>query len=293
MTLRFGLVLFCCVASLLGKTPSADEIMQRVAANQDSAEELRSAYVYHQKVRVRSLDSKGKVRHEETSEYTVAPGPNGTKKELTARAGRYLQKGKYVTYQHRDTKCGENIFTCPEENPHDNIDMALVRDLGDQLTNDAKTKDGLADGMFPLTSDEIKKYTFRLKGEETRQNVRAYRIAFQPKPADEIAIDSEEGPWVGEALVSAEEFQPIEVVTRLAQKVPLAVKILLGTNLHGLGFTVRYQKVDGSTWFPVSYGTEFSVRVLFGWARTLTLALDNSGFQKADVNSTIRFAELK
>jgi hypothetical protein len=267
--------------------------MQRVAANQDSAQELRSAYVYHQKVRVRSLDSKGKVRHEETSEYTAAPGPKGTQKELTSREGRYLRKGKYVNYKGRDSKCQENIFTCPAEDPNDNIDLALVRDLGDGLTNDAKSKDGLANGMFPLTSAEIKKYTFQLKGEETRQNMRAYRIAFQPKPTHEITIDSEEGPWAGEALISADEFQPIEVVTRLAQKVPTAVKILLGTNIHGLGFTVRYQKVDGGAWFPVSYGTEFSVRVLFGWARTLTIALDNSAFTKADVNSTVSFAELK
>jgi hypothetical protein len=242
-------------------------------------------------VRVRSLDSKGKVRHEETTEYTAAPSANGTKKELTSREGRFLQKGKYITYQHRDSKCQENIFTCPAENPNDNIDMALVRDLGDQLTNDAKTKDGLANGMFPLTSEEIKKYTFQLKGEETRQNMRAYRIAFQPKPA--VGPNSDEDPWAGEALISADEFQPIEVVTKLAQKIPMAVKILLGTNIHGLGFTVRYQKVDGGAWFPVSYGTEFSVRVLFGWARTLTIALDNSAFQKADVSSNVSFAELK
>ena len=96
---------------------------------------------------------------------------------------------------------------------------------------------------------------------------------------------------MGAALISVEEVQPIEVVTKLAHQVPLAVKVLLGTNIHGLGFSVRYQKVEGGAWFPVSYGTEFSLRVLFGWARTITMALDNSGFQKVDVNSTVRFAE--
>jgi hypothetical protein len=292
MTLGFGLVLIYAIAPAGAQTPSADEIMQRVAANQDNAQELRSAYVYHQKVRVRSLDSKGKVRHEETSEYTAAPGPNGTKKELTSREGRYLQKGKYVTYLLRDSTCKENIFTCPEVEPNDDIDMALVRNLlGNHLTNDSKTKDGLANGMFPLTSEEIRKYTFQLKGEETRQNMRAYRIAFQPKPA--VEPDSHEDLWAGEALISSDEFQPIEVTTKLAHQIPMAVKILLGTNIHGLGFTVRYQKVDGGAWFPVSYGTEFSVRVLFGWARTLTIALDNSAFQKADVSSNVSFAELK
>src|SRR5882724_4562145 len=93
-----GLILFCALVPLRGETLSSDEIMQRVAANQDSAQELRSAYVYHQKVRIRSLDTKGKVRHEETSEYTALPGPQGTKKELASVSGRYLHKGKYVTY---------------------------------------------------------------------------------------------------------------------------------------------------------------------------------------------------
>ena len=293
MMLQFGLIFACAMASLRGQTPSADEIMRRVAANQDSAQELRSAYVYQQKVLVRSLDSKGRVRYEETSEYTAAPGPNGTNKELTSRHGRYLQKGKYVNYQDRDSKCRENIFTCPPEKPTDGIDTALVRELGDELTNDSKGRDGLNPGLFPLTTEEIKKYTFHLKGEETRQNMRAYRIAFEPIPTHDLTIDTSEGPWAGEALISAEEFQPIEVVTRMAQKVPTAVKILLGTNIHGLGFTVRYQKVDGGAWFPVSYGTEFSVRALFVFSRTITMALDNSGFQKADVSSTVRFAELK
>jgi hypothetical protein len=255
--------------------------MQRVAANQDSAQQLRSSYVYHQKVRVRSLDSKGKVRHEQTSEYTALPGPQGTKKDLVSRSGRYLYKGKYVIYEQK-VPDGAGEF-----------DTETVQELRDELTNDEKGRDGLSPELFPLTSAEIAKYTFALKGEEMWQHMRAYRVAFHPKPTHEIQIDTSEGPWVGEALISADEFQPIEVVTKTAHQVPMAVKILLGTNIHGLGFSVRYQKVDGGAWFPVSYGTEFSVRVLFGWARTITVALDNSGFQKADVSSTVTFAETK
>jgi hypothetical protein len=225
-------------------------------------------------VRVRSLDSKAKVRHDETSEYTAVPGPQATKKELVSVSGRYLYKGQYVTYERDGAE------------RKDEIDSELVRELRDELTNDAKSRDGLSKDLFPLTGPEIAKYTFVLKGEETWQHMRAYRIAFQPKP-------KQDEDTAGEALISADEFQPIQVVTWLAHPIPMAVRVLLGTNVHGLGFTVRYQKVDGDVWFPVSYGTEFSVRVLFGWARTITMALDNSGFQKADVSSTVNFAEAK
>jgi hypothetical protein len=276
-----GLVLVCFAPLSWGETLSADEIMQRVAANQDGAQELRSSYVYHQKVRVRSLDSKGKVRHEETREYTALPGPTGTKKDLISVSGRYLHKGKYVTYDKS------------EQADRDNVDVDIVRDLGKDLTEDENSRDGLRHELFPLTSKEIAKYTFELEGEETWQHMRAYRIQFHPKPKPGFDIDSSEGPWEGEAVISKEEFQPIEVVTKLARGVPTAVKVLLGTNIHGLGFTVRYQKVDGGAWFPISYGTEFSFRVLFAWARTITVAMDNSGFQRSDVNSTVKFAELK
>jgi hypothetical protein len=276
-----GLALLGVLPHLCGEPLSADEIMQRVAANQDGAQELRSSYVYHQKVRVRSLDSKGKVRHEETNEYTALPAPQGTKKDLVSVSGRFLHKGKYVTYDKSEMAKANDI------------DVDIVRDLGNELTNDEKSRDGLNHQLFPLTSEEIDKYTFELKGEETWQHMRAYRIAFHPKPSHEFEIDTATGPWVCEALISAEEFQPIEVVTKLARQVPMAVKVLLGTNIHGLGFTVQYHKVEGGAWFPVSYGTEFSIRVLFGWARTITIAMDNSGFQKVDVSSTVNFAELK
>jgi hypothetical protein len=238
--------------------------------------------VYHQKVRVRSLDTKGKVREEETSEYTALPGPQGTKKELVSVSGRYLQKGKYITYEEAKRESGVLSAT-----------LGSLREFRDELTNDSKSRDGLNHELFPLTSEEQANYTFELKGEETVQHMRAYRVAFHPKPKHEFEIDTSEGPWMGEALISTDEFQPIEVVTKLAHQVPLAVKVLLGTNIHGLGFNVRYQKVDGGAWFPVSYGTEFSLRVLFGWARTVTMSLDNSGFQKVDVSSTVSFAEAK
>lgn len=271
---QLGLVLFCA-AALRGEALSADEIMQRVAANQDKAQEARSTYLYHQKVRVRTIDSKGKVRHDETSEYTALPGPEATKKDLVLVSGRYWHKGQYVTYAQEGAE------------RKDEIDSELVRELRDELTNDAKSRDGLAKDLFPLTGAEIAKYTFVLKGEEMWQQQRAYRIAFQPKPSPD------DTDTAGEALISADEFQPIEVVTWLAHPIPMAVRVLLGTNIHGLGFTVRYQKVDTGVWFPVSYGTEFSLRVLFGWARTITIALDNSAFQKADVSSTVNFAEAK
>ena len=66
-----------------------------------------------------------------------------------------------------------------------------------------------------------------------------------------------------------------------------------GTNIHGAGFSVRYEKFDQGMWFPVSFGAEFRVRALFFYHRTVTISLANSGFQKAHVESKIAFDEIR
>src|SRR5208283_4567063 len=54
-------------------------------------------------------------------------------------------------------------------------------------------------------------------------------------------------------------------------------------------FTLTCRKVAEGLWFPVSYGTEFHLRVLFGYARTVTMSLDNRDFRRASAESTIHF----
>ena len=42
----------------------------------------------------------------------------------------------------------------------------------------------------------------------------------------------------------ATAINPLLITTELARKVPLLIRTMLGTNLHGLGFSVPYQKFD-------------------------------------------------
>ena len=81
------------------------------------------------------------------------------------------------------------------------------------------------------------------------------------------------------------------ITTSLAWRIPAAVKVLLGTNVTGLGYSVTYQKFDDGVWFPVSYGGEFHVRGLFFYARTMSVSVVNSDFRKQDVNSKIVYAD--
>ena len=239
--------------------PSAETIMARVAENQARSQSLRSAFVYQQKVLVRLHDGRGKLVREESNEYLVTPTPDGTKKEMTASRE-----------QARNGKLAE-------------MDAEIASDLRDELTNDRESKDGLNRRLFPLTAEEQRKYDFKLAGDEDYRGLPVHRITFTP--------NSSNAEWKGEVLVSRDEYQPILVATQLAHRIPLLVRTALGTNLHGLGFSVRYQKFDDGLWFPVSYGTEFHLRALFFYNRSIVVSLENTGFRRANVSSRIEFAE--
>ena len=255
------------LASADQPSPSVDEIMARVAANQDRAQQARAEYVYQQRIHVATLRTNGKLAREETADYLVAPTPDGTKKELKHIEGRYWHKGKYLTFQ------GEPV---PEDGW---VDSSIVQSFRDDFFND-KSKDGLGHDLFPLTSGEQKQYRFDLVGEDTVKGRRVYRVRFRPRDKGELA-------WAGEAMIDAEEFQPIRVYTKLSRRIPFFVRTLLGTDVPGVGFNVEYKRFDEGVWFPVSFGTEFRLRAVFFVNRDITVALTNSAFQRAKVQSRI------
>ena len=248
-------------------SPSVDEIMARVAANQDRAEQVRADYVYQQHIHVATLRTNGKLAREESADYLVTPTPDGTKKELKHIEGRYWHKGKYLTFQGKPV---------PEAGW---LDSSLVQTFRDDLSND-KSKDGLGHDLFPLTSGEQKTYRFELVGEDTIKGRKVYRVRFRPREKNELT-------WAGEAMIDAEEFEPVRVYTKLSRRLPFAVRTLLGTDVPGIGFNVEYKRFDEGIWFPVSFGTEFRLRAVFFINRDITVALENSAFERAKVQSKI------
>lgn len=254
----------------------ADDIMAKVAVNQDLAESARAAFVYRQKVEVRLRDTHGHLVREEISDYQVMPDADGTHKDLVKFKGRLQNKGSMEEYATSGDR-GDGF--------RQEADSELATEMRDELTDDEKSKDGITAGLFPLTAKEQAKYRFTLKGDEKYRGVDAWRIAFRPK-------DNDKTIWSGEALISKSDFQPLVVTTKMARGIPFWVKTALGTNLQGLGFTVQYQKFDGNVWFPVSYGTEFKVRAVFVYGRTIALSLVNSDFRRADVQTSVQFDDV-
>ncbi len=282
---------------LLGVSPlvaqDAASIMARVAANQDQSQAERAHYVYVQHARV--LSRKGKtVRCEEVTETRVTPTATGSSQQMLKLDGRLLVKHAYVAYDHlpgkkeeAEQKAAEKAAAKPDEHESvraeiDNdefMDRDLVENMRDNLTN-TKSKDGIGAGLFPLTSKTQAEYDFKLAGSETMNGRAVFHVTFVPKDKDDYG-------WKGDAYIDRVAYQPVVVRTTMSRKIPFAVRTLLGTSLPNLGFTVTYEPQAGGVWFPVSFGTEFKLHVLFFLNREIVISAQNREFEQTHVTSTI------
>lgn len=246
---------------------TADAIMARVGANQDRTELARKQYVYRQHIHVVTRKTSGKLMREETTDYHMVPQEDKTQRQLEKLTGKYWGKGKYVEFS------GE---PAPNE---DSLDASLVNDMRDDLV-EPKSKDGIGQHLFPFATEKLSKYVFHLVGRETFQGRDAYRVSFTPSNKDDL-------DWAGEAYVDATDFEPIYVYTKLSRRIPFAVRTLLGTDLPGVGYSLHYEKQPGGVWFPKTYGTEFTLHVLFVFNREVSVSLDNRDFQQTHVETKI------
>ena len=264
-------VLFTAVLPAYPQDLSADDIMKKVAANQDREQKDRLAFVYESHIKVQTRHTNGKLAREEIIDYIVTPTPKGIEKKTQAFKGTSCKKGNCVDF---------NTEPGPDS---ENLDGSLVKSFRDDLTQ-TDSKDGLDKELFPLTTDGQKDLAFELAGEKEVSGRSAYIIHFSPKDRHDIT-------WAGEALIDKEEFQPVSVYTRLSRRLPLAVRALLGTDLPGLGFNTRYARIDKDIWFPVSFGSEFRIHAVFFINRTLTMSMENKNFKRFSADSTITYGD--
>jgi hypothetical protein len=266
------ILLSLAILPALAEEPTVDQIMARVADNQLRTQDMRRAYVYNQKVLARFHRTNGKLAREEKMEYQVTPTPAGVEKKLMHFEGKIQRGSQLVSYDQ------------PEKEMKDlDIDGDLIRDMVNDMTGDKDSKDGIGHDLFPLTAAEQEKYIFTLEGQEVYRGRQIYRVSFRPKPHQEDA------DWKGDALIDAAEYQPVVVNSKFATHIPMAVKVLLGTDVKGLGFSVNYERFDDGLWFPVSYGGEFHIRAVFFYARNMSISMVNSGFTRAKVSSKIAY----
>ena len=288
-----------CQAPAAAVTPSADEIMVRVAANQDQSEAERAHYVYVQHAKMVSRRG-NKVMCDEITDYRVTPSENGSHAELLKVDGRLLVHHQYQRYNRLlpntdgdgKKKDGSGVEVKKDEPTTDashdtieitiggdNADREIVENMRGNLLHD-ESKDGLSAHLFPLTSKDQKDYAFQMMGRERLNGRDVYHIVFRPKDKSDYA-------WKGDAYIDTTAYQPVLVTTGLSRKVPFAVRTFLGTNLPGLGFTVTYSPQADGVWFPSTFSTEFKMEVLFFFRREIILDAQNRDFEKTHGKVTI------
>lgn len=277
-------------------TLTADQIMARVAANQDRSEAARAHFVYVQHARVFSRKGSN-IRCEEITDTRVTPTPTGSNQQLLTLNGRVLVKGRFITYDHLPAPDASGKDRTDDDDNDlklsagdDTTDRDLVENMRSNLLGDhhGHSKDGINDSLFPLTSKQQADYAFTLRGRELRNGRDTFHIEFRPK-------DKSDYSWKGDAWIDTLTFEPVVIRTALSRHLPAGVRILLGTNVPGLGFTVIYApqpaaqpgNESDSVWFPVSLGSEFKIHVLFFFTRQIVIAAENRDFEKTHVTSTI------
>jgi hypothetical protein len=169
----------------------------------------------------------------------------------------------------------------------------LIRDLTEDLVADKKSRDGIPHSLFPLAIQDLPHYSFTLKERGEYRGRAVVKIAFDPLEKDLCVHTKGDGdcstPWKGEMWVDTEDLQPARITTDLGAPIPWGIRVFLGTNIKQLGFSVSYERVAPNVWFPVSYGTEFRLDVLWFYKRNITLGLESKDFRKTEAVSTIDF----
>lgn len=251
---------------------TAEEIMAKLTANIERASSERSQFLYEQTVRSRMIRTNGKVARQETRKYSVLPAPGTTQKKLVSLDGEIHRNGAITKYTDPETQSGGV-----------DIDGALINGLTEQWVDDKDSRDGIPKSLFPLGKDAVSKYDFHLLETRDWKGRPTHHLTFTPKKG------ADEAHWKGDLYVDAAEFQPVQIATDLAWRMPFFVRTVFGSNIRQTGFAVSYQRVAENVWIPVSYGSEFRLDVLFGYKRVITMALTSSGFQRATADSTIQF----
>jgi hypothetical protein len=302
-----GAFLFCSCAALCSDTtpeplPSPESLMARVAINQDRAEVERAHYVYVQHAKMTSRRG-NTVMCEEITDYRFTPSAGDTHEQLLKVDGRFLKDKDYITYtallprdedkpkdpdkdktakkEHdkKDKKEKKDKDPTFDPNSNETIDRDIVENIRWNLIHD-KSKDSINAHLFPLTTKEQANYTFRMMGRERLNDRDVFHIGFRPKKKDDFG-------WSGDAYIDTAAYQPVLITTGMARKIPFAVRTLLGTNVPGLGFTVRYAPQPDGVWFPVTFSTEFKIHVLYFFHRQVILNAENRDFEKTHVTSRI------
>lgn len=279
--------------------PSADalSIMRKMADKTEAASEARRQYVYHQHVQSSFLKTNGQLICRESRDYTVIPQETTTERKMVSFAGVCRQGNKMVPYsppgqvlpgaRERPAGAGDRLAAQVTS------DRESIAGVIDDFAVDQKARDGIPRRLFPLSASELTRYTFTLKADTMIDGRPAHDILFEPvdiKKSHCIDIDANGcSPWKGEAWIDAEDLQPVRIDTQLAKGVPMVMRVMLGFNLHQLGFSLTYRRVAPGVWFPATYGTEFRITLLWGYKRTITLSMENTDFKRTDAQSTIEF----
>ena len=203
----------------------ADIIMAKVALNQDRAQEMRSAFVYHQYMLIRFKRGNGKLAREEQRQGIHYFPRRKASKELTP-----LHLGKYE--KSGNGSLSTTKARIPEYKGVDTSMAGLRTAWQIPLTNDKDTRDGMSEDPYAVEMRRDAGEILFSPRRKKRTIVAPRFTASHSSPRGSALVDCDDDDascWAGEVLVDVHEHQPVLVTSWLAKSIPKTVQILLST----------------------------------------------------------------
>jgi hypothetical protein len=262
------------LTALVLDSAATQDLMRRVPETLEKPHPARRQYVYTVKTHTRLLRPKSKLAREEKREYRVVPQADKIERERLSFWAQYIDGKQAIPYD-------DPAFRTKKMD----IDGELLDDFAEDHVIDSNSRDGVDLDYFPIRTKDLEHYNFTFLAEKSIRGRPAAHIKIEPKEK------SWEHLWSGEALIDLEDAFPAQIQTQMNKKVPWGVRAFLGSDIKQFGFAVSFTRLEKDVWFPHTYGTEFGLKLFFGYNRTISLNAESHDFRRADTSSSVTFAE--
>lgn len=260
--------------------PALDDFLKEVRKHLSSDRLLLSQYTYTEKVTVRELDGKGKIKSTHESIYEVYPShePGLTYRRQIAKDGKPTSP---QDLEKQDRKQDKKLKDHEKKLEREGIG-ARERRLAKEAEEERKEEIAI-DEMFRL-------YQIRMEGRETLDEHPAVILSFQPRP--DYRPKTDEGKILakiaGRAWFNEQDCELARMEVKLIDNISLGWGLLARLNRGAAGVLQR-RKINNEIWLPAEVHFTGSARLLLLKGMNVDFRGQYSDFLKFTVETQVKF----
>jgi hypothetical protein len=264
--------------------PTLDDFLKEVRTHLRSDRLLLSHYTYTEKVTVRALDGKGKVKSTHESVYEVYPSfePGLTYRRRIAKDGKPIRPQDLEKQdREQDKKLREHAKKVEDEGTGE-------RERRQAKEAEEKRKEETAiDEMFQL-------YRIKMEGREVLNEHPTIILSFQPQPGYKPRTDEAKilARVAGRAWFSEADHELVRIEVKVIDNISFGWGVLARLNKGATGILQR-RKINDEIWLPADVQFTGSARLLLVKGLNVDFSSQYSDFLKFTVETQVKFRKDK